>query len=155
MAVAVASLFLTVGKMYVAAFATFACLYFGYKSYKRWRGFVKRERENEHKNKERKNEGRLTPTIKDRVPDIEDFGKSLIPKTLKQMKADGLTPYTVQERKEKKETKHQPSMLPGPDVPGCCFVSFHILWAILSTSTVETEADVDPRRVILSLSIAR
>ena len=27
-------------------------------------------------------------------------------------------------------------MLPGPAVPGCCLVSFHFLWAILSTSTV-------------------
>ena len=27
-------------------------------------------------------------------------------------------------------------MLPGPAVPGCCLLSFHILWAILSTSTV-------------------
>ena len=35
-----------------------------------------------------------------------------------------------------KETKQQPSMLPGPAVPGCCLVSFHILWAILSMSTV-------------------
>ena len=35
-----------------------------------------------------------------------------------------------------KETKQQPSMLPVPAAPGCCFVSFHILWAILSTSTV-------------------
>ena len=35
-----------------------------------------------------------------------------------------------------KETKQQPSMLPGPAVPGSCLVSFHILWAILSTSTV-------------------
>ena len=37
---------------------------------------------------------------------------------------------------ERKETKQQPSMLPGPTVPGSCLVSFHILWAILSTSTV-------------------
>ena len=29
------------------------------------------------------------------------------------------------------ETKQQPSMLPGPAVSGCCFVSFHFLWAIL------------------------
>ena len=36
-----------------------------------------------------------------------------------------------------KETKQQPSMLPGPAVPGSCLVSFHILWDILSTSTVE------------------
>ena len=35
-----------------------------------------------------------------------------------------------------KESKQQPSMLPGPAVPGCSLVSFHILWAILSTSTV-------------------
>ena len=34
------------------------------------------------------------------------------------------------------ETKQQPSMLLGPAVPGSCVVSFHILWAILSTSTV-------------------
>ena len=30
----------------------------------------------------------------------------------------------------------QPSMLPGTDVPDCCLVSFHFVWAILSTSTV-------------------
>ena len=35
-----------------------------------------------------------------------------------------------------KETKQLPSMLPVPAVPDCCLVSFHILWAILSTSTV-------------------
>ena len=29
-----------------------------------------------------------------------------------------------------KESKHQPSMLPGPAVPGCCLISFHFLWAI-------------------------
>ena len=36
-----------------------------------------------------------------------------------------------------REIKQQPSMLPGSAVPGCCLVSFHILWAILSTSTVQ------------------
>ena len=35
-----------------------------------------------------------------------------------------------------KEIKQQPNMLPGPAVPGSCLVSFHFLWAILSTSTV-------------------
>ena len=35
-----------------------------------------------------------------------------------------------------KEIKQQPSMLPDPAVPGYCLFSFHILWAILSTSTV-------------------
>ena len=35
-----------------------------------------------------------------------------------------------------KEFKQQPSMLPGSAVPGSCLVSFYILWAILSTSTV-------------------
>ena len=29
-----------------------------------------------------------------------------------------------------KETKRQPSLLPGPAVPGCCLVTFHFLWAI-------------------------
>ena len=36
-----------------------------------------------------------------------------------------------------KETKQQPIMLSGPAVPGCCLVYLHILWAILSTSTVQ------------------
>ena len=35
-----------------------------------------------------------------------------------------------------KETKQQPSMLSGPAVRGSCLVSFHILWAILTKSTV-------------------
>ena len=29
-----------------------------------------------------------------------------------------------------KEIMQQPSMLPGPAVPGSCFASFHFLWAI-------------------------
>ena len=29
-----------------------------------------------------------------------------------------------------KEMKQQPSMLPGPAEPGCCFISFHFRWAI-------------------------
>ena len=36
-----------------------------------------------------------------------------------------------------RETKQLPSMLPGSAVPGCYLVSFHFLWAILSTSTVQ------------------
>ena len=35
-----------------------------------------------------------------------------------------------------KELKQQPSLLPGPAVPGCCLVSFHILWAILCPQAV-------------------
>ena len=35
-----------------------------------------------------------------------------------------------------KEFKQQPSMLLGSAVPGCCLVSFHFLWAFLSTGTV-------------------
>ena len=31
---------------------------------------------------------------------------------------------------EMKEIKQQPSMLPGPAVPGSCLASFHFLWAI-------------------------
>ena len=48
-----------------------------------------------------------------------------------------------------KETKQQPSMLPGPAVPGSCLVSFHIMWAILSTSTV-----VDKRRQLRPISFS-
>ena len=36
-----------------------------------------------------------------------------------------------------KETKQQPSMLPGPAVPGCSLVSFHFLLAILCPQAVE------------------
>ena len=35
-----------------------------------------------------------------------------------------------------KETKQQPSLLPGPTVPGCSLVSFHFLWAILCPQAV-------------------
>ena len=35
-----------------------------------------------------------------------------------------------------KETKQQPIMLPGQAVPGCSFISFHFLWAILCTQTL-------------------
>ena len=37
-----------------------------------------------------------------------------------------------------KETKQQPSMLPGPAVPGGCLVSLHILWAILRPHPVQS-----------------
>ena len=30
-----------------------------------------------------------------------------------------------------KEMKQQPSLLPGPAVPGCCLIYLHFLWAIL------------------------
>ena len=43
-------------------------------------------------------------------------------------------------QQEMERFKQQPSMLPGPAVPGCCLVSVHFLWAILSTSTVHTRA---------------
>ena len=38
-----------------------------------------------------------------------------------------------------KETKQQPSLLPGPAVPGCSLVSFHFLWAILCPQAVQCE----------------
>ena len=40
-----------------------------------------------------------------------------------------------------KETKKQPSMLPGPVVAGCCLVSFHFPWAILCPRAVQTRHD--------------
>ena len=36
-----------------------------------------------------------------------------------------------------REIKQQPSMLPGPAVPGCSLVSFHFLWAILCPQAVQ------------------
>ena len=100
-AMSLASLVFSVGAMYGAAFMTLACLYIGYKSYLKWCDSGERVKQNEHKKKERKKEPSTTIKDNPRVPDIEDFGKSLIPKTMKQMKADGLIPYTVEERKEK------------------------------------------------------
>ena len=38
-----------------------------------------------------------------------------------------------------KEIKQQPSLLPGPAVPGCCLVSFYFLWAILCPQAVVYE----------------
>ena len=35
-----------------------------------------------------------------------------------------------------KQIKQQPSMLPGPAVPGCCLIAFHFRWGKLSTRTV-------------------
>ena len=39
--------------------------------------------------------------------------------------------------RKQKETKQQPSLLPGPAVPGCSLVSFHFLWAILCPQAVQ------------------
>ena len=41
-----------------------------------------------------------------------------------------------------KETNQQPSMLPGPAVPGCSLVSFHFLWAILCPQAVQAGSSV-------------
>ena len=39
-------------------------------------------------------------------------------------------------RSKQRETKQQPSMLPGPTVPGCCLVSFRFLCDIHSNHPV-------------------
>ena len=36
------------------------------------------------------------------------------------------------------ETKQQPGTARPGNMLGCCFVSFHFLWTILSTSTVDS-----------------
>ena len=41
-----------------------------------------------------------------------------------------------------KDTKLQPSMLPGPAVPGCSLASFHFLWAILCPQAVKSVSKV-------------
>ena len=38
--------------------------------------------------------------------------------------------------RKQREMKQQPSMLPGPAVPGCCWISLHFLFGKLSTRTV-------------------
>ena len=42
-----------------------------------------------------------------------------------------------------KKIRQQPSMLPGPAVPGCCWISLHFLWGKLSTRTVRTIEKID------------
>ena len=37
-----------------------------------------------------------------------------------------------------KETKQQPGTAVPGNMLGCCLISFHFLWAILSTSTVQS-----------------
>ena len=47
------------------------------------------------------------------------------------------------------ETKQQPSMLPGPAVPGYSLVSFHFLWAILYPQAVQVGLAVEYRNAML------
>ena len=42
------------------------------------------------------------------------------------------------------EVKQEPSMLPGPAVPGSCLISFHFLWAILCPQTVLSQPSYLP-----------
>ena len=51
-----------------------------------------------------------------------------------------------------KEMKQQPGILPGPGVPGCCLVSFHFLWAILSTSTLLDRSLLMGKKIALQFS---
>ena len=89
---------------YGAAFMTLACLYVGYKCYLKWCDSGKRVKPDTFKDGEGKRgepRARAKQAMPPKVPDIEDFGKSLIPKTMKQMKADGIRPYTLEERQER------------------------------------------------------
>ena len=52
-----------------------------------------------------------------------------------------------------KEIKQQPSMLLVLALPGSCLVSFHFLWAILSTSTVYPLSTVSPHIAITIIII--
>ena len=53
-----------------------------------------------------------------------------------------------------KEIKQQPSMLPGPAVPGSCLASFHFLWAIHPIRPVEKQARERGGRRVSSSSFA-
>ena len=51
-----------------------------------------------------------------------------------------------------KETKQEPSLLPGPAVPGpavpgCSLVSFHFLWAILCPQAVVEHFEIDSKKL--------
>ena len=48
-----------------------------------------------------------------------------------------------------KEIKQQPSLLPGPAVPGCSLVSLHFLWAILCPQAVQITVDESNRGMTL------
>ena len=52
-----------------------------------------------------------------------------------------------------KETKQQPSLLPGPAVPGYCLVSFYFLWAILWPHTVVSALALSPVTIITRTQI--
>ena len=45
--------------------------------------------------------------------------------------------------KEMKDTKQQPGTAGPGNMLGCCLISFHFLWTILSTSTVFVQFLVD------------
>ena len=92
---------------------------------------------------------RLEPTRTDPIRALNDNNSSYchsawqfsrIKKNYTKVKFDGIHTCTVlvlrMAHRKRKETKQQPSMLPGPAVSGSCLVSLHILWAILSMSTV-------------------
>ena len=49
-----------------------------------------------------------------------------------------------------KETKQQPSMLPGPAVSGCCSIFFHFLWAILCPQAVQYRHLTQPDKPVRS-----
>ena len=43
-----------------------------------------------------------------------------------------------------KESKQEPSMLPGPAVPGSCLICFHFLWAIHPIRPVQSVQSTNP-----------
>ena len=52
------------------------------------------------------------------------------------------------------ENKLQPSLLPGPAVPGCSLLSFHVLWAILCPQALSQGVNsIDIRFYIITTSI--
>ena len=55
---------------------------------------------------------------------------------------------------EMEKNKQQPSMLPGPAVPGSCLASFHFLWAIHPIRPVEKQARERGGRRVSSSSFA-
>ena len=74
----------------------------------------------------------------------QNSGKSaLLPTSSRKILVFGTAFYTAtacghrMAHRKWKETKQQPSMLPGPAMPGCSLVSFHFLWDILCPQVVQ------------------
>ena len=108
---------------YIALSLTAVCAYLGWKAWGKWQEIgasmeqkkqmrINRKKENSLNEVQNGDGETKTPSVSQSlsapsaplihdVPDIEDFAKSLVPSTMKQLKREGTKPYTKEERVEK------------------------------------------------------